>query len=112
MPPFALFLLGIIVGAGAAMFGPSVAPQVTRNLRPTAKAAVKTALEVGHALRVRTAELAEDIEDFVAEARAEAATPSDEDPTARQATETAPVSVPAAKRAKSKKRAPGRRKGA
>ncbi len=112
MPPFALFLLGIVVGAGAALFGPSVAPQVTRNLRPAAKAAVKTALEVGHALRVRTAELAEDIEDFVAEARAEAATPSDEEPTAQEARETASIRAPAAKRARSKKSAPGRRKGA
>jgi len=110
MPPFALFLLGIVVGAGAALFAPSVAPQVTRNLRPTAKAAVKTALEVGHALRVRTAELAEDFEDFVAEARAEAATSPDEGIRARPAAAPTAVRIPA-KRGGSKKRTRARRKG-
>lgn len=112
MPPLALFLLGVVAGVGAALFGPSVAPQVRRNLRPTAKTVVKTALEVGHALRVRAAELSEDIEDFVAEARAEATTPSDDDSTSKKTTEpaSAELQAPAAKRVGSKKRASRRRK--
>jgi hypothetical protein len=110
MPPLAFLLLGIVIGAAGALFGPSVAPQVTRNLRPTAKAVAKTALEVGHALRVRAAELSEDIEDFVAEARAEATTPPD-DATSGNTTPAADVAqAPAAKRAASKKRASRRRK--
>jgi hypothetical protein len=71
MPPLAFLLVGIAIGAGSVLFVPSVAPQITRNLRPAAKAVVKTALELGHALRVRAAELSEQIDDFVAEARAD-----------------------------------------
>jgi hypothetical protein len=105
-------LLGVVVGTGAVLFGPSVAPQVRRNLRPTAKAVVKTALEVAHAVQVRTAEIAEEIEDFVAEARAEAATQSDDRGAAPETAEAAAVEPETArpKRAGSRKRAPRRRK--
>jgi hypothetical protein len=70
MPPLALFLLGVVVGRAPFCSGPSVAPEVRRNLRPTA-AVVKTALR-WLAVQVRTAELAEDIETF-RQARADAA---------------------------------------
>lgn len=71
MSPFtslAAGALGAVVGGVAvALFG----PQLAKNGRPAAKAALKTALLTLYAAQVRGAEIAEAIEDLYAEAKSE-----------------------------------------
>ncbi len=71
MSPFtslAAGALGAVVGGVAvALFG----PQLAKNGRPAAKAALKTALLTLYAAQVRGAEIAEVIEDLYAEAKSE-----------------------------------------
>jgi hypothetical protein len=68
MPPFALFSLGALTGAGLALLAPSLA----RSARPLAKEAIKLALLAAHEATVRAAQVAESVEDLYAEASAEA----------------------------------------
>ena len=69
MPPFLIFALGALVGAGATL----LAPGVSRNGRPMLKEALKTAMLLAREAQVRSAELIELAEDLYAEAKAEAA---------------------------------------
>jgi gas vesicle protein len=65
-------LIGVVVGAVAGAAGTLVyGPQIAQQGRPAAKAALKAALHVIHAARVRGAEVAEAAEDLYAEAKAE-----------------------------------------
>lgn len=98
MPPYLVFALGALVGAGATL----LAPGLSRNGRPMLKEAVKTAMLLAREAQVRGAELIEMAEDLYAEAKAEAAAA----PAA--ATVAAPRRASAAKR----KRAPVRKAAA
>jgi hypothetical protein len=64
-----IFALGVLVGAGAVTYGPTL----TRNARPLIKEALKTALQLAHGVRVQGAGLMESLEDIFAEVLAEAA---------------------------------------
>ena len=63
-----IFALGVLVGAGAATYG----PELSRNLRPLLKEALKAALQLAQGARVKGAGLAEAFEDIYAEVLAEA----------------------------------------
>ena len=72
--------LGIAIGAGAAVFGPSL----WKSGRPAIKGAVRAGIEGYGIARIKAAQFAEEVEDLVAEvahemqeAAAEAAPPSD-----------------------------------
>ena len=68
MPPYLLFSLGALTGAGVAL----LAPSLSRNSRPLIKEAMKTALLLARQAQVSAVQLAETMEDLYAEARAEA----------------------------------------
>jgi hypothetical protein len=98
MPPYVLFALGAVVGAGVTL----LAPGVSRNGRPMLKEAIKTAMLLAREAQVRGAELIEMAEDLYAEAKAEAA-----------AAPAAATVVPARRAAPAKrKRAPARKAAA
>jgi hypothetical protein len=67
-----IFGLGVLVGAGAATYG----PELSANMRPLLKEAIKAALQLAHGARVQSAGLAEAFEDLYAEALAESRTAS------------------------------------
>lgn len=94
MPPFLIFALGALVGAGATL----LAPEVSRNGRPMLKEALKTALLLARDAQVRGAELMELAEDLYAEAKAEAA--------------AAPRTVEVERPARARRAAPAKRKRA
>jgi hypothetical protein len=62
------FGLGVLVGAGAATYGPAL----SRNARPLVKEAIKAALQIAQGARVQGTGLIEMLEDLYAEAIAEA----------------------------------------
>jgi hypothetical protein len=57
------FLIGVAVGVGVVMFGPSI----WRNSRPLAKTALRTGIQGVAAARVAAARLGEEVEDLIAE---------------------------------------------
>ena len=62
------FGLGVAAALTARMFG----PQIGRALRPAARGAIKQGIILSQGAQARAAELREDLEDLMAEARAEA----------------------------------------
>lgn len=64
-------LLGIAIGVGAALAVPFAAPIVTSIARPLLKQVIKRALLCASSIRERLAVSAEDLDDLVAEIRAE-----------------------------------------
>lgn len=67
MPPYVLFSLGALTGAGIALLAPALA----RSGRPIAKEAIKLAVMGVREATTRAAELVESLEDLYAEATAE-----------------------------------------
>ena len=63
----------VLLGLGVAMAAPNVIPAVASGLRPLAKALVKGGLTVYDALKEGVAEAGEQLNDLVAETRAEMA---------------------------------------
>ena len=63
----------VLLGLGVAMAAPTVIPAVASGLRPLAKALVKGGLTVYDALKEGVAEAGEQLNDLVAETRAEMA---------------------------------------
>jgi hypothetical protein len=63
----------VLVGLGLAMAAPNVIPAVAAGLRPLAKALVKGGLTLYDAAREGVAEAGEQLNDLVAETRAEMA---------------------------------------
>ena len=61
------FALGVVAALAARAMGPSLG----RMLRPAARAAIKQGIVLSQGAQVRAAEMREDLEDLVAEARAE-----------------------------------------
>jgi hypothetical protein len=66
---------GVLIGAGA-MLAPKLIPAVGGALRPLFKGVVKAGYSAGMAVREMAAEAGEQVEDIVAEARAEHASGS------------------------------------
>jgi hypothetical protein len=97
MPPYLVFALGALVGAGATL----LAPGLSRNGRPMLKEAVKTAMLLAREAQVRGAELIEMAEDLYAEAKAEAAAA----PAAATVVSARRASAPQRKRAPARKAA-------
>lgn len=97
MPPYVIFALGALVGAGATL----LAPGLSRNGRPMLKEAIKTVMLLTREAQVRGAELMEMAEDLFAEAKAEAA-----------AAPTAATVAPARREAAKRKRPPARKAAA
>jgi hypothetical protein len=62
-----IFGLGVLVGAGAATYGPAL----TKNTRPLLKEAIKAAVQLAHGAQVQGTGLLEALEDIYAEAVAE-----------------------------------------
>ena len=62
------FGLGVAAALTARMFG----PQIGRALRPAARGAIKQGIILSQGAQARAAEMREDLEDLMAEARAEA----------------------------------------
>ena len=73
------FGLGVAAALAARVFG---AP-LGRALRPAARSAIKQGIMLSQGAQVRAAEMREDLEDLMAEARAEAAAPQAATPPAR-----------------------------
>ncbi len=67
---------GLAVGIGAAILAPVIVPIVAGILRPVAKSVIKGGILLYERGRETGAELAETLEDLVAEARAELETPA------------------------------------
>lgn len=63
----------VLIGIGVAMVAPSVIPAVASGLRPLAKAVVRGGLTLYDAAREGLAEAGEQLNDLVAETRAEMA---------------------------------------
>ena len=60
------------LGVGAALAARAFAPSLGRALRPAARSVIKQGIMLTQGAQVRAAELREDLEDLVAEAREEA----------------------------------------
>ena len=60
-----------VLGVAAALVAGASGPALGRRLRPMARGAVKQAIVLSEGARVRAAGLQEDLEDLMAEARAE-----------------------------------------
>lgn len=111
MPPFGIFLAGLLVGAAAAALLPRVVPELSRGTRPTLKTAAKIAARAAHSARVAASELSETVEDLYAEAKSEL-----EDERAGAAEESLeeepPTPAPKPRRPRSRKRAASKAKPA
>jgi hypothetical protein len=68
MEGFGSFALGV----GAALVAASAGPAIGRRLRPAVRGTLKQVILLGEGVRVRVAQVQEDLEDLAAEARAEA----------------------------------------
>ena len=64
---------GVLVGFGAGLVAPSLFPDTGSKVRPVAKTVVKGVLAVTEGLRTAVAEATEQVNDLVAEVRAERA---------------------------------------
>ena len=64
---------GMLVGFGAGIAAPSIFPDAGAAVRPLAKRAVKGVLAATEALKAAAAEASEQVNDLVAEVRAERA---------------------------------------
>src|SRR5207244_10984670 len=62
---------GVLLGFGACIAAPSLFPDAGAAVRPLAKRAVKGVLAAAEALKAAAAEATEQVNDFVAEVRAE-----------------------------------------
>ena len=62
---------GIVVGFGAALLAPAILPATRATVRPLLKVLVKGALFVGDQVRGIVSEATEQVNDLVAEVRAE-----------------------------------------
>lgn len=69
-------ITGLAVGIGAALLAPVIVPIATSILRPLAKSVIKGGILLYEKGRETGAELAETLEDLVAEARSELETPA------------------------------------
>jgi hypothetical protein len=67
MSGFGTFALGV----GAALVARELGPAIARRSRPVLRGAVKQALILGEGAQVRAAGVREDLQDLVAEARAD-----------------------------------------
>ncbi len=62
---------GLVLGVGTALLGPSILPAAGAIVRPLAKAVIKGGYLVADGVRTLAAEVSEQTEDLIAEARAD-----------------------------------------
>ncbi|HEV2126269.1 MAG TPA: DUF5132 domain-containing protein [Chloroflexota bacterium] len=70
------------LGVSAALVARALAPAIGRWARPAVRTVIKQGIILSEGAQVRAAELREDLEDLVAEARAETRSPTDVSKTA------------------------------